>query len=160
MKKVPTVSRRRIISAIGAVPLAPDAISSSPLESTPGDDPALVASHRWLDMFQREAAMARRWASEENRLIQHHAWFPLSEEDQLAAPEGDQLRQIDASLDMLSGQRAAYQKELRELASTSVEGAIAKLRVVALMIAPLDTDAHHVLCVAIEELATRLKLST
>lgn len=104
--------------------------------------------------------MARRWAKEENRLIQHHAWFSLSEEEQLETPEGEQLRQIDASLDTLSSQRSAHQKELREIASTSVEGAIAKLRVVALMIAPLDPDAHHVLCIAIDELARRLKHST
>lgn len=160
MKKVPTLSRRRIISAIGAVPLAPDAIASAPLESIPEDDPALLASTRWLDLFQREAALARRWAREEDRLIQLHDWFSLSVEDQLELPEAGPLHKIDASLEAISKQRTAYLEELRRATSTSVAGAIAKLRVVALLIAPLDSDAHHVLCDAIDELAACLKPTT
>ena len=145
------LSRRSVIGTVGATTLMVESISA--LAQPPALDPILTIGDRWQAMGREEADLSLRWSNVESWLIENFGWADLSDEEQQALPEAQQLHEIDAQLAELGEQQRSIRTQLLDTPATTLEGTILKLRIVADTITAVDNwTAHHLIVAAIDEL--------
>lgn len=95
----------------------------------------------------------RQWGDREAWLSDHRDWFSLSKAEQRTLPEAQLLYAIDEEYDRCVRAGVRIVRRLRAVPALTVNGAAAKLSVVAEVIDPEDyPGAHRVLLSAIEDL--------
>lgn len=143
------LSRRKVVAALGSVPLLAD----NPAVKLAETDPVLVLCAHYGDLVRRQEWLMRRWGDHEAWLAANRNWFALSKADQKSVPEAGLLRAIDDEYDRCTREGARIVRRLRSIRATSVVGAAAKLSVVAEVIDPQDYPAaHRVLLAVISDL--------
>ncbi len=143
------LSRRKVVAGMGSVPLLRQAKLAKAAEA----DPVLLLCAHYGDLLRRQDALMRRWGDREAWLATHRDWFSLSKEAQRALPEAQALYTIDEEYDRCVREGVRVMRRLRSVPALTVEGAAAKLSVVAEAMEPDDyPSAHRVLLSAIADL--------
>jgi len=143
------LSRRKVVAGMGSVPLLTQAKLAKATEA----DPVLFLCAHYGDLLRRQEALMRRWGDREAWLAKHRNWFSLSKEAQRALPEAQALYVIDEEYDRCVRESVRVMRLLRAVPARTVEGAAAKLSVVAEVMEPDDyPSAHRVLTSAIADL--------
>jgi hypothetical protein len=157
------VSRRGLIAGAAVAPLLAAAVPPPKKRSTSSQDrPTLAASYadpvvelafRCLALHRENERLHRRYGTVEAWLADNHDWFKLTEAQQRALPAGRKLHDIEDRFAVLAKERPRAMRELRRVCSTSIDGAIGKLNVVAAAIAPDEfPSAHRLLKATINDL--------
>jgi hypothetical protein len=95
----------------------------------------------------------RQWGDREAWLSDNRDWFSLSKTEQRALPEAQLLYAIDAEYERCVRAGVRIVRRLRAVPALTVDGAAAKLSVVAEVIDPEDyPGAHRILLSTIEDL--------
>lgn len=143
------LSRRKVVAALGAAPLLADGKFTAAAVA----DPVLVLCAHYGELARRQERLMRQWGDREAWLGDNRNWFNLSKAEQRALPEAPLLYAIDAEYDRCVRAGVRIVRRLRALPALTVDGAAAKLSVVAEVIDPEDyPGAHRVLLSAIEDL--------
>lgn len=143
------LSRRTVVAALGSVPLLADGKVAAAVAA----DPVLVLCAHYGELARRQEFLLRRWGDREAWLGDNRNWFSLSKAEQRALPEAQLLYAIDEEYDRCVRAGVRIVRRLRALPALTVDGAAAKLSVVAEVIDPEDyPGAHRVLLSAIEDL--------
>jgi len=117
------------------------------------DDPVVELAHYCLALHRENERLHRRYGIVEEWLADTYNWFRLSESQQRALPAGRKLHDIEDRFAVLAKERPRAMRELRRVRSTSIDGAIGKLTVVAAAIAPDEfPSAHRLLEATINDL--------
>jgi hypothetical protein len=144
------LSRRGVVAGVGAAPLLGAGAAAAAPASV---DPVLVLTEHYGDLDRRKDVLLRRWGRIEARLARRFDWFKLSEAERRALPQAQELHAIDAEIERIGKESVYVLRRLRAVPARTLEGAIAKLGVVADMIEPDDyPSAHRVLLGAIADL--------
>lgn len=157
------LSRRGLIAGAAVVPLLAAAIARptrrpTPSEDRPGAapisvDPVVELARHCLALHRENERLHRRYGTVEAWLADNHDWFKLTEAQQRAIPVGRKLHDIEERFAVLGKERPRAMRKLRRARSTSIEGAIGKLAVVAAAIAPDEfPSAHRLLKATISDL--------
>ena len=100
----------------------------------------------------------RQWGDREAWLGNNRNWFNLSKAEQRALPEAQLLYAIDEEYDRCVQAGVRIVRRLRGVPARTVDGAAAKLSVVAEVIDPEDyPGAHRVLLGVIEDLRAMVR---
>ncbi len=143
------LSRRKVVAGMGSVPLLTQAKLAKATEA----DPVLLLCAHYGDLLRRQETLMRRWGDREAWLAKHRNWFLLSKEAQRALPEAQALYAIDVEYESCVREGVRVMRRLRAVPALTIEGAAAKLSVVADAMEPDDyPSAHRVLTSAIADL--------
>lgn len=143
------ISRRVVISAVAGATSLPEVAAALPRLA----DNVRQLSGDWLALKQREEILTARWSTIESWLVEQFDWGNLSEEEQQALPEAQELREIDDQLDQLEEERLTCRARLLNLPPATLEGTLGKLRALADLIEPADQPfLHQHLLMAMDEL--------
>lgn len=143
------LSRREVVAALGSVPLLTD----GQFTAVDAADPVLVLCAHYGELVRRQERLMRQWGDREAWLGDHLDWFSLSKAEQRALPEAQLLYAIDEEYDRCVRAGVRVVRRLRTVPALTVDGAAAKLSVVAEVIDPEDyPGAHRVLLSAIADL--------
>lgn len=144
-------SRRAVVAALGSAPL----LAGGKFTPVAAADPVLVLCAHYAELARRQELLMRQWGDREAWLGDNRDWFKLSKAEQRALPEAQVLYAIDEDYDRCVRAGVRIVRRLRTLPALTVDGAAAKLSVVAEVIDPEDyAGAHRVLLSAIEDLRT------
>jgi hypothetical protein len=143
------LSRRKVIAALGSAPLLADGKFTAAAVA----DPVLLLCAHYGELARRQELLLRQWSDREAWLGDNRDWFNLSKAQQRALPEAQLLYAIDAEYDRCVRAGVRIVRRLRALPALTVDGAAAKLSVVAEVIDPEDyPGAHRILLSTIEDL--------
>lgn len=143
------LSRRKVVAALGSAHLLTDGKSTAAAAA----DPVLVLCAHYGELARRQELLLRQWGDREAWLGDNRDWFKLSKSEQRALPEAQLLYAIDEEYDRCVRAAVRIVRRLRAVPALTVNGAAAKLSVVAEVIDPEDyPGAHRVLLSAIEDL--------
>lgn len=141
------LSRRKVVAALGSAPLLADGKSAA------AADPVLLLCAHYGELARRQELLMRQWGDREAWLGDNRDWFNLSKAGQRALPEAQLLYAIDEEYDRCVRAGVGIIRRLRAIPALTVDGAAAKLSVVAEVIDPEDyPGAHRVLLSTIEDL--------
>lgn len=142
------LSRRSVVAALGSAPLlAGDKFSAA------AADPVLLLCAHYGELARRQELLMRQWGDREAWLGDNRDWFNLSNAEQRALPEAQLLYAIDAEYERCVRAGVRIVRRLRGVPALTVDGAAAKLSVVAEVIDPEDyPGAHRILLSSIEDL--------
>ncbi|NGM49232.1 helicase [Caulobacter sp. 602-2] len=144
------VSRRAVIGAAATAPALP----VGAVDFLPGGDPALVRFGTFVALDLRICRLVNRWADLESDVFQNHNWLNLTEEQQLALPQGQEMARIDAMLPDLFRQRHELTEALPKVAAANPTEIAAKVAAAARLVDPEDNEpAHLLLTGAVRDLA-------
>lgn len=158
-----SLSRRRLIAGATAAPLLAAAVTSPEKRNAPSHDgsasapssadPAVELAHHCLALHRANERLHRRYGTVEAWLADNHDWFRLTEAQQRALPAGRKLHNLEERFVILAKERPRAMRKLRRVRSTSIDGVIGKLNVVAAAIAPDEfPSAHRLLTATINDL--------
>ncbi|MEQ1812458.1 MAG: hypothetical protein ABL889_21190 [Terricaulis sp.] len=143
------LSRRKVVAALGSAPLLAD----GKFTAAAATDPVLVLCAHYGELAHRQERLMRQWGDREAWLGDNRDWFNLSKAEQRALPEAHLLYAIDDEYDRCVRAGVRIVRRLRAVPALTVEGAVAKLSVVAEVIDPEDySGAHRILLSTIEDL--------
>lgn len=143
------LSRRKVVAALGSAPLLAD----GKVTATAAADPVLLLCAHYGELAGRQELLLRQWGDREAWLGDNRDWFNLSKVDQRALPEAQLLYTIDEEYDRCVRAGVRIVRRLRGIPALTVDGAAAKLSVVAEVIDPEDyPGAHRILLSTIEDL--------
>lgn len=143
------LSRRKVVAALGSAPL----IAGGKFTASTAADPVLVLCAHYGELARRQELLMRRWGDREAWLGDNRDWFNLSKTEQRALPEAQVLYAIDEEYERCVRAGVRIVRRLRAVPALTVDGAAAKLSVVAEVIDPEDyPGAHRVLLSVIEDL--------
>lgn len=143
------LSRRKVVAALGSAPL----LANGKFTAAAAADPVLVLCAHYAELARRQDYLLRQWGDREAWLGDNRNWFSLSKAEQRALPEAQLLYTIDEEYDRCVRAGIRIVRRLRAIPATTVDGAAAKLGVVAEVIDPEDYPAaHRVLLSTIEDL--------
>lgn len=143
------LSRRKLVTGMGASLWPTDEEYARAISA----DPVLVLCGHYADLIRRGDMLLRRWSDREAWLGKHRHWFSLSADEQRRVPEAQMLYAIDAEYEQCTRECAQVLRRLRSVPAMTLEGAAAKLRIVAEVIEPDDyPSAYRVLLSALEDL--------
>lgn len=144
------LSRRKVVAALGSAPLLADSKLTATATTA---DPVLLLCTDYGELARRQELLMRQWGDREAWLGDDRDWFNLSKAEQCALPEAQLLYSIDAEYERCVRTGVHIVRRLRSVPALTVDGAAAKLSVVAEVIDPEDyPGAHRVLLSAIEDL--------
>lgn len=116
-------------------------------------DPVLLLCAHYGELARRQELLMRQWGDREAWLGDNRDWFSLSKTEQRTLPEGQLLYAIDAEYERCVRAGVRIVRRLRDVPALTVDGAAAKLRVVAEVIDPEDyPGAHRIVLSTIEDL--------
>ncbi len=142
-------SRRRVVAALGSAPLLADG-KFTPAAAA---DPVLLLCAHYGELARRQEFLMRKWGDREAWLGDNRDWFSLSKAEQRALPEAQLLYTIDAEYERCVRAGVRIVRRLRGVPALTMDGAAAKLSVVAEIIDPEDyPGAHRILLSTIEDL--------
>ncbi len=143
------LSRRKVVAALGSAPLLVD----RKFTAATAADPVLLLCAHYGELARRQERLLRKWGDREAWLGDNRDWFSLSKAEQRALPEAQLLYAIDEEYDRCVRAGVRIVRRLRDVSALTVDGAAAKLSVVAEVIDPEDyPGAHGVLLSVIEDL--------
>lgn len=143
------LSRRKVVAALGSAPLIADGKFTAGAVA----DPVLLLCAHYGELSRRQELLMRQWGDREAWLGHHRDWFSLSKAAQRALPEAQLLYAIDAEYERCVRASVHIVRRLRGVPALTVDGAAAKLSVVAEVIDPEDyPGAHRILLSTIEDL--------
>jgi hypothetical protein len=143
------LSRRRVVAALGSAPLLAD----DKVTAAVAADPVLLLCAHYGELARRQELLMRQWGDREAWLSDNRDWFSLSKTEQRALPEAQLLYAIDAEYERCVRAGVRIVRRLRAVPALTVDGAAAKLSVVAEVIDPEDyPGAHRILLSTIEDL--------
>lgn len=143
------LSRRKVVAALGSAPLLADGRFTTAVAA----DPVLLLCAHYGELARRQELLLRQWGDREAWLGDNRDWFNLSKAEQRALPEAQLLYAIDEEYERCVRAGVRIVRRLRALPALTVDGAAAKLSVVAEVIDPEDyPGAHSVLLSTIEDL--------
>ncbi|MEQ1812345.1 MAG: hypothetical protein ABL889_20620 [Terricaulis sp.] len=143
------LSRRKVVAALGAMPLLAD----GKVIASVAADPVLLLCAHYGELARRQELLMRQWGDREAWLGDNRDWFNLSKAEQRALPEAQLLYAIDEEYDRCVRAGARIVRRLRSVPALSVDGAAAKLSVVAEIVDPEDyPGAHRILLSTVEDL--------
>ena len=143
------LSRRKVVAALGSAPLFAD----GKFTAATAADPALLLCVHYGELARRQELLMRLWGDREAWLGDNRDWFKLSKAEQRALPEAQLLYAIDSEYDRCIRAGVRIVRRLRAVPALTVDGAVAKLSVVAEVIDPEDYPAfHRILLNTIEDL--------
>lgn len=143
------LSRRKVVAALGSAPLLVD----RKFTAATAADPVLLLCAHYGELARRQERLLRKWGDREAWLGDNRDWFSLSKAEQRALPEAQLLYAIDEEYDRCVRAGVRIVRRLRDVSALTVDGAAAKLSVVAEVIDPEDyPGAHGVLVSVIEDL--------
>lgn len=143
------LSRRKVVAALGSAPLLADGKFITAVAT----DPVLLLCTHYGELARRQELLMREWGHREAWLGGNRDWFSLGKEEQRALPEAQLLNAIDEEYDRCVRAGVRIVRRLRAVPALTVEGAAAKLSVVAEVIDPEDyPGAHRILLSTIEDL--------
>jgi hypothetical protein len=143
------LSRRKVIAALGSAPLLAD----GKLTAATAADPILLLCAHYGELASRQEFLIRQWGDREAWLGDNRDWFNLNKAEQRALPEAQLLYAIDAEYERCVRAGVRIVRRLRGVPALTVDGAAAKLSVVAEIIDPEDyPGAHRLLLSTIEDL--------
>lgn len=143
------LSRRKVVAALGSAPLLAD----GKFTAAAAADPVLLLCAHYGELAQRQELLMRQWGDREAWLGKNRDWFKLSKAEQQALPEAQLLYAIDEEYDRCVRAGVRIIRRLRAVPALTVDGAAAKLSVIAEVIDPEDyPGAHRVLLSAVEDL--------
>jgi hypothetical protein len=143
------LSRRKVVAALGSAPLLADGKVTA---ATAADLLLLLCAH-YGELARRQERLLRQWGDREAWLGDNRDWFSLSKAEQRALPEAQLLYAIDDEYERCVRAAVRIVRRLRDVPALTVDGAAAKLSVVAEVIDPEDyPGVHRVLLSAIEDL--------
>lgn len=155
------LSRRGLIAGAAIAPLLAAAGTTAKKRSTSSlhrstansADPVVELARHCLALHRENERLHRRYGTVEAWLVDNHGWFKLTEAQQRALPAGRKLHDIEERFAALAKERPEAMRKLRRTRSTSIDGAIGKLAVVAAAIAPDEfPSAHRLLKATIDDL--------
>lgn len=157
------LSRRGLIAGAAVAPLLGDAVTPPKKRGTSSqdcstsaastDDPVVELAHHCLALHRENERLHRRYGTVEEWLADNYGWFKLTDSQQRTLPAGRKLHDIEERLAVLAKERPRAMRKLRRVRSTSIDGAIGKLAVVAAAIAPDEfPSAHRLLKATINDL--------
>lgn len=116
-------------------------------------DPVLLLCAHYGELARRQERLMRQWGDREAWLGDNRDWFSLSKAEQRMLPEAQLLYAIDAEYERCVRAGVRIVRRLRDVPALMVDGAAAKLSVVAEIIDPEDyPGAHRILLSTIEDL--------
>jgi hypothetical protein len=143
------LSRRKVVAALGSAPLLADGKVIAAVAA----DPVLLLCAHYGELARRQELLMRQWGDREAWLGDNRNWFNLSKAEQRALPEAQLLYAIDADYERCVRAGVRIVRRLRDVPALTVDGAAAKLSVVAEVIDPEDyPGAHRILLSTIEDL--------
>lgn len=143
------LSRRKVVAALGSAPLLVD----RKFTAATAADPVLLLCAHYGELARRQERLLRKWGDREAWLGDNRDWFSLSKAEQRALPEAQLLYAIDEEYDRCVRAGVRIVRRLRDVSALTVDGAAAKLSVVAEVIDPEDyPGAHRILLSTIEDL--------
>jgi hypothetical protein len=143
------LSRRKVVAALGSAPL----LANGKFAAAVAADPVVLLCAHYGELARRQEHLMRQWGDREAWLGDNRDWFNLSKAEQRAVPEAQRLYAIDEEYDRCMRAGARIVRRLRAVPALTVEGAAAKLSVVAEIIDPEDyPGAHRVLLSTVEDL--------
>jgi len=143
------LSRRKVVAALGAAPLLADGKVAAAVAA----DPVLLLCAHYGELARREERLMRQWGDREAWLGDNRDWFSLSKAEQRALPEAQLLYAIDEEYDRCVRAGIRIVRRLRGVSALTVDGAAAKLSVVAEIVDPEDyPGAHRILLSTIGDL--------
>lgn len=143
------LSRRKVVAALGSAPLLADGRFTTAVAA----DPVLLLCIHYGELARRQELLTRQWGDREAWLGHNRDWFNLSKAEQRALPEAQLLYAIDAEYERCVRAGVRIVRRLRGVPAFTVDGAAAKLSVVAEVIDPEDyPGAHRILLSTIEDL--------
>lgn len=113
------------------------------------DNSIPVIAKRWAVAGQAEAELQTLWSKVETSLIEHFGWARLTEEEQKALPEAQELFALDARLDAVESERRRCREDLIRLPARTLGDLLAKVQVAVDTIDPTDNDSAHRLLASI-----------
>ncbi|MFT3728623.1 MAG: hypothetical protein QM759_12435 [Terricaulis sp.] len=124
-----------------------------PTSAASSADPVVELAQHCLALHRENERLHRRYGTVEAWLADNHDWFKLTEAQQRALPAGRKLHHMEERFAALAKEQPRAMRKLRRTRSTSIDGAIGKLAVVAAAIAPDEfPSAHRLLKNAITDL--------
>lgn len=117
--------------------------------AAPSDNPIPVIAERWAAAGWAEAELQDLWSKVERSLIEHFGWARLTEEEQKALPEAQELFALDARLDAVETERRRCREDLIRLPARTLGDLLAKVQVAVDTIDPTDNDPAHRLLASI-----------
>lgn len=141
--RLPAVSRRTVIAGTSGVAAAGWA---SRIEAAMPDE-RTRRFRLWLALTDQIERLLDRWASLEGWLVREHGWLQLSPAERQKAPWTQELRDIDAGLDVLFKQRDGLLEYLPASGCVNMDSVVTKLAVVERLIWPDDHPEAHALIV-------------
>lgn len=143
------LSRRKVVAALGSAPLLADGRFTTAVAA----DPVLLLCTHYGELARRQELLMRQWGDREAWLGDNRDWFNLSKAEQRVLPEAQLLYAIDEEYERCVRAGVRIVRRLRAVPALTVDGAAAKLSVVAEVIDPEDySGAHRVLLSTIEDL--------
>ena len=117
-------------------------------------EPVLIAlCERHREIKARQEQLHNMLADLEAMLVDRHGWFELTRIQRRALPAAQSFYDLEDELEQLGGESAQAVRDLVDIRASSLDGAVAKLEVIARVVDPDDyPDAHAVLSGAINEL--------
>jgi hypothetical protein len=107
----------------------------------------------WLARNDQSGMLLRRWAKLEADLGRRRRWYELTPETQAAIPEGEELKRLDAAMDVVNAKRDHLTRKLIVAAAVTPEAVILKLAVAAELVSPEDNQAsHRLICSLLRDL--------
>jgi hypothetical protein len=155
------LSRRGVIAGAAIAPLLAAAGTTAKKRSTSSQhrstaisaDPVVELARHCLVLHRENERLHRRYGTVEAGLADNHDWFKLTEAQRRALPAGRKLHDIEERFAILAKERPRAMRNLRRVRSTSIEGALGKLAVVAAAIAPDEfPSAYRLLKATINDL--------
>ncbi|WP_133244875.1 hypothetical protein [Caulobacter radicis] len=148
--RLPDLTRRTVMGAAAAAPVA---VSTGASASLPADS-ALMRFGTFVALDLRICRLVNRWADLESDVFQNHNWLNLTEEQQLALPQGQEMARIDAMLPDLFRQRHELTEALPKVAAATPTEIAAKVTAAARLVDPEDNEpANLLLTGAVRDLA-------
>ena len=143
------LSRRKVVAALGSAPLLAHGKATADVAA----DRVLVLCAHYGELARRQELLLRQWGDREAWLGNNRNWFNLSKAEQRALPEAQLLYAIDEEYDRCVRAGVRIVRRMRDVPALTVDGAAAKLSVVAEVIDPEDyPGAHRILLSTIEDL--------
>ncbi|MFT4250994.1 MAG: hypothetical protein QM608_00720 [Caulobacter sp.] len=152
--RLPDLTRRSMMGAAAAVPVAAGAASGSGEELLSAADSSLTRCGTFVATDIRISRLVSRWANLEAEVFDIPGWHQLSKEEQLTFPKAQEMARIDAQLVGLFRQRDKLREVLPKAAATTPTEVAAKVAAAVKMVDPEDDEQAHALLVgAVHDLA-------
>ncbi len=123
--RLPEISRRALIGASAALPLAGPARGTAPVVAA--DIPAQCAD--WIALDLEIDRVSRRWGELEHLAVHKFDYFHLTDRQLSALPVGAEMDALDAELKRLHRVRENALKPLAKLTPDSIQAASAQLAI-------------------------------